>query len=1106
VRRARRVGTRSARAAALLALLLASCGLAARSADATTFTASSSTTAVAGSPFAVAVGNLTGGTLAADAFPDLAITGTASSNATVSLLGNDTGDATLTLRRQFFNVGESPYGVAIGDINGDGFADVVVAPQNADAGVTLLRKSGTGTSYTNQFVAAPDANAHPTAIGVGDFDGDGKLDIATVNTNSTLVLYLRTSADGTAAPTFSTVTLDTGPNPSDLAVGDLNGDGRSDLAVANVGNNGGSDCAPACKVTVWLKDAADSGFTRQDVPLAGAADEQSSVAIGDLNGDGRPDIAVTILLSNKVKLLLQNADGSYTLAPTLTAGTAADVQDVVIGDLDGDGMPDLAVSNHNDQALIVLLHNPDGSYTPTPVTVGFPGKLAIADLAGAGKLDIVAPNPDTNTVTIVANTTPQATGSTLGASPTSPSTFGDAVTFTATPSAVVTGKRGQAALTGTATYTVDGRDTAPVALAGGASPLSSAALAVGSHTIAATYSGDANFASSTKSTTYDVAATTTLTGTQAGPLTVTGPTRIHDAHITGALTVSPGATLDLEDSTVDGNLTASGGAALRVCDSRIGGSASVTASTAVVVFGDANGVANCAANTVVGPLSLTSNANGVRAIANSVGGSVTDSSNSGPGPFPGDPTLISGNIPIAVVSLSAPPTFADTVVDTTSVAQTVTVTNAGVADLHVTNVVLMGAEASQFAIPPNVCSAAIAPGGHCSVDVTFHPTSLGVHAATLRITSDASPGQDDVALSATAVTPAHLSLSSPGGAFPDTIVDTTSAARTFTVTNDGGAPLAISATTLLGLGAGQFAVIANTCAGATIAPAGHCAVDVAFKPLLVGSYVATLRTSSDAPSGQDDVALSGTAVAAPQVALSATSSAFAETVVGATAASRAFTVTDGGGAPLHLSAVALVGTGAAQFALTADGCSGASLAPAGQYSVAVAFAPTAAGSHAATVVLTSDAISSPDTIALTGTGVAPAQTPPPPGPNPPPPPPPPAPIAPSNLAHITNATGAARGAITVSVTFPGAGRYVLAATSSVRAATSSKTTKLTYAVSKSGKTTRATRATIHVKPGARAALALRRAKRLRVVIAVTFTPTGGTRRTVTKTVTATYSR
>ncbi|HEY5198504.1 MAG TPA: hypothetical protein VIJ51_15895, partial [Solirubrobacteraceae bacterium] len=177
----------------------------------------------------------------------------------------------------------------------------------------------------------------------------------------------------------------------------------------------------------------------------------------------------------------------------------------------------------------------------------------------------------------------------------------------------------------------------------GSASLATQSLSVGTHTITAAYSGDSNYAATTATITYTVTATTTITGTHTGALSITsGSALITGATITGNLTIGSGASVDIENSTIGGVLSASHGGALRICGSTISGSAAIQYAGGLVVAGD-TGDAQCAVNTFRGAWTLYFNTNGVEAINNHVAGGFAQFGNSGPGPFPGDPTTISGN-------------------------------------------------------------------------------------------------------------------------------------------------------------------------------------------------------------------------------------------------------------------------------------------------------------------------------------------------------------------------------------------------------------------------------------------------------------------------------
>jgi hypothetical protein len=254
-----------------------------------------------------------------------------------------------------------------------------------------------------------------------------------------------------------------------------------------------------------------------------------------------------------------------------------------------------------------------------------------------------------------------------------------------------------------------------------------------------------------------------------------------------------------------------------------------------------------------------------------------------------------------------------------------------------------------------------------------------------------------------------------------------------------------------------------------------------------------------------------------KVALSGVSESFGDTVVDSASAVRTVTVTNSGGAPLISGAMTLTGDDADQFTLSNDTCDGAVLAPGGQCSVDVAFAPTILGSDSASLALSSDATTSPDSVALSGTGVSAPVTPPPP-----PPPgldvtPPPGgggapqgqkPAAPSNVVRFSKVTAGVRGAITVVLKIPGAGRLTVTSTCRVPAVKRAKGRRaqkartISYSARAAGTTKGVTTVTMHIKPGSAAARALRLHKKLRVTVSVLFTPTGGSKRTVTSSVTA----
>jgi len=292
------------------------------------------------------------------------------------------------------------YSVAVGDLNGDGLLDVTACysyisgpPPHPGYVVVYLQDP----AHPGTFLAAkiyPVGN-DPTSIAISDLNGDGRLDIVTANS----IL----SADGYGASTVSVLLQDsnapgkflpasnyaTGTNPVFVTIGDLNGDGRTDLAVAD--RDG---------ISVLFQNPASPGtfLPRTPISVGGAT---SSVAIADLNGDGKQDLVAT-RWTGVVLVILQDPSvvGSFLTPTSYIVG--AQPYSSAVGDLNADGKPDLAISlfgsvdNGSGAGVAVLLQNPSlaGSFL-SPVhynTEVRPEAVVIADLIGDGKADLVVSN------------------------------------------------------------------------------------------------------------------------------------------------------------------------------------------------------------------------------------------------------------------------------------------------------------------------------------------------------------------------------------------------------------------------------------------------------------------------------------------------------------------------------------------------------------------------------------------------------------------------------------------------------------------------------------------------------------------------------------------
>jgi hypothetical protein len=332
--------------------------------------------ALASKPFSVAVGDFNG-----DGKLDLAVAnGDDFSTLPVvpgrvsTLLGDSTGSFGAATN---FAVGAVPTSVAAGDFNGDGKLDLAVTNLRGN-NVSIFLGTGTGSFGTATNF---DIGTFPVSLAVGDFDGDGNLDLATEE------LSLLGNGDGTfGAATNYTV----GAIPFSVPAEDFNGDGKLDLAVTNAGSD---------NVSILLGTGTGSFGLATNFP---AGTGPVFVTTADFNGDLKPDLAVVNLVSNDVSILLGTGTGSFGPATNFAVGLHP--VSVAIADFNGDGIMDLAVVNagyDTGDALIpgslsVLLGNGDGTFgTATDISVGNkPVSVAAADFNGGGKTDLAVVNGD----------------------------------------------------------------------------------------------------------------------------------------------------------------------------------------------------------------------------------------------------------------------------------------------------------------------------------------------------------------------------------------------------------------------------------------------------------------------------------------------------------------------------------------------------------------------------------------------------------------------------------------------------------------------------------------------------------------------------------------
>ena len=300
-----------------------------------------------------------------DGKTDLAVANTirlSDAPGTVSvLIGN--GDGTFKAAVNYV-VGGSPWFLTSGDFNGDGHPDLAVVDSVAQGAMSVLLGNGDGTF--GSAVAYP-AGQYPHSAAIGDFNGDGYPDIVVANLQSSNVSVFIGRGDGTFLPA---VALPTGSNPSAVAVGDFNEDGIDDFVVACAGVAvyrvaGGGNLGTGYGVNIFL-GRGDGTFRGTVAFPAGPGQWGPNYIIpADCNGDGHTDLIA--IEGGRIYVILGNGDGTFQASDHYSLPPNS--YDAVIGDFNGDGIPDLAVSSQVGNSIAVVPGLPPG---PLSQAITFP--------------------------------------------------------------------------------------------------------------------------------------------------------------------------------------------------------------------------------------------------------------------------------------------------------------------------------------------------------------------------------------------------------------------------------------------------------------------------------------------------------------------------------------------------------------------------------------------------------------------------------------------------------------------------------------------------------------------------------------------------------------
>lgn len=309
-----------------------------------------------------------------------------------------------------FVVGNNPTSVASADINGDGKPDLITTNKN-DGTVSVLLNTN-GMEFTSPFTIQVGSN--PVSVKAVDLNNDGKPDLVVANqSDNTVSVLLNTTTTGATTPTFATQkTYSIADGPISIKIADMNSDGKPDIVVLN------SVKAAYVLLNTMTPGATSAGFS---APQSFAvATGPSSLTLADINSDNKPDIVVTNMFNNTVSVLLNtttagNTSVSFSSEQTFNVGT--NPESVAAGDLNNDGKPDLFVANEDDNSVSVLLN----TTAPGATTVSFtpqklydvnirPVSVTMSDVNGDGKTDLLVSNLGSNMISVLLNnTTPGST-------------------------------------------------------------------------------------------------------------------------------------------------------------------------------------------------------------------------------------------------------------------------------------------------------------------------------------------------------------------------------------------------------------------------------------------------------------------------------------------------------------------------------------------------------------------------------------------------------------------------------------------------------------------------------------------------------------------------
>jgi hypothetical protein len=312
-----------------------------------------------------------------------------------------------------------------------------------------------------------------------------------------------------------------------------------------------------------------------------------------------------------------------------------------------------------------------------------------------------------------------------------------------------------------------------------------------------------------------------------------------------------------------------------------------------------------------------------------------------------------GGVSVAPGSL----TFPAQAVGSTSAPQVVTLTNGQNIPLNISNLGFTGTNSGDFS-QTNTCGGSVSAGSTCTINVYFTPTATGARTAVLSITDDSGNSPQTVNVTGTGSAP--VSLSTTSISFGNVLVNSSATAAPVTLTNNQS--VALTGINISVSGAAYSQV--NTC-GTSIGPGAQCTITVTFAPKTSGLQTGTVSISDSANNSPQIISLKGSGLL--PVSMSPGTLNFGTQTVGTTSAPKTETVMNNQKVTLNISSISISGANAGDFTETGTTC-GSTLSAGAKCTVTVTFTPSAKGTRNATLKITDNASTSPQTAKLTGTG------------------------------------------------------------------------------------------------------------------------------------------